>query len=92
MTFFPTREYVVTERDTIRFELPNLKVTAPHIVTFLNGAPDFPLGTPMPPLANAPFPFSAYPFLPIVVLNPATVFPHDPEIVSVVDVVLFVCF
>ncbi len=43
MRFFPSREYVVTERDTIKFELQNNRLSAPHIVTFLNGNPDFPV-------------------------------------------------
>jgi hypothetical protein len=37
MHFFPTREYIVTTRDTIMFQLPPSRLSAPHIVTFLNG-------------------------------------------------------
>lgn len=83
MQFFPTRQYVVTERDSIKFVIPEVKLSAPHIVTFLNGAPDFPLGYPIAgPLANLSFPYASYPSLPIIMLNPAAVFPADPDLVS----------
>lgn len=81
MSFFPSREYVVTDQDTIKFQLQDNRLSAPHIVTFLNGAPDFPLGNVRPPIANPPFPYSQYPNLPILVLNPAAVFPTDPILV-----------
>jgi hypothetical protein len=83
MQFFPTREYVVTDRDTIKFQLQDNRLAAHHIVSFLNGQPDFPLGTPMPALtSNLTWPFTQYPNFPIVVLNPAAVFPADPILVK----------
>jgi hypothetical protein len=79
--FFPQRTYVVGVNDTINFVMPNTPTQAPHIITFLNNQPDFPIVVPTfpPPNTTLPKPFSDFPsFLPLILFSPQALFPQDP--------------